>query len=277
MKLNMDIKDIKEEVSKKIVSLAQHGKKGLKPKKGEKRKLKQSEKGIVMIIFSLVIGYCVYNFVLTPISNNRAIVEKTKNETAKKRDDLEAEINNRGKTLQQINELEKEVEGYNKKFPNARTRNEILVIANKMFSEAGVKLDSLEVAEVVPVTKEEIGVSIINKGIAKSIKSEKLFTANIQTDGTTAKAPEKPETPSTDPNAKAPEATQQPFDSTIANFKVSDLAYSDAYGLIEKINKTERLIIPNTLNVIKGGDSKYSVEGSLLFYTYRNSDPIELF
>lgn len=272
MKLNMNMNEIKDQI-KKINFSVDLGKKNKKDENPEKKKLKQRDKGILMILGSVIIGYCAYNFLLTPVNKTMLSSEKKSNEVARQRSDLELELEKKVNTQNEINTLKIEVDGYTKKFPNTRTRNEILVVLNTVISGIGGKLDSVEVGNSTPLTTSDVGLSIQTKGIAPLMKDAAYFTANISADAGNEQG-----TAQTSEDGKdAGTAPKQPFESTLATIKVSDLSYSEAYAFIDKIHKTERLVVPKTMSVIKSDGSKYNVEGDLLFYTYRNTDPTNIF
>lgn len=268
---NMDIKEIAKQskgfINKQYKKVKEQGLSSLKPNKEKKikRKLKQSEKGIIMIMGSLIIGYGVYQYYLTPVSEKHNSISAAEVESIKKRDELEANITSIQSIKADVSMLEVSVEQFKAKYPNYRTENEILLLLDELASRQGAKVSTVKINNSVNVSKSDIATFISNKGIGPYLKNQNYFVVE-KTDG---------ESSSNDNNEKTEPTTG--FVYATVSFSIKDLSSEEALNLLGEIYTSNRVMLPESLKMSTLTDGKVSVDGELYFYAYRDQEIGNLF
>lgn len=231
-----------------------------------RRELKQSEKGIVLIVVGIFLTFFSFNYFYTPQQNKHREVSSLKAESMSNRNEVEAQLAKKDDTKDLIKKLQKKLDSYKSMYPNYRTQNEVLLLLNPILGESVGNLSNITVTYPIPVLKEDISKSITQKGLTSNLKNSSYFAAQPTEDtDTTAPATENSEGT----------ATNTKFEYTEANITISNLgSSSQALEIVKKLHASDRIIVPSSLKIVESSGS-YNVEGTLYFYAYRDSKQVE--
>lgn len=241
-----------------------------------KREFRQIEKGIIMIVCSLVIGFMVYSWFYVPVNNDFTKVEIKQTESNQKRLIVQAQVEGKAMSQKRIVQYTKELEKVKAKYPNVRTQNECIYILSKVVEAHGVKPDNINVGMVTPVTKMDISTSIQQKVIMDKLNplSSAYFSSAVPEEGNMEETAGMAEQ---NPEDAVIETTN--FEYMMLGLSVSELTKEKAYEIIESIKKDPRIIITESLRVYSEGEAvgNYSIEGNFYFYAYREDKLKDLF
>lgn len=221
------------------------------------RELKQSEKGIVLIVLGALATLLAFNNLYQPLSLEHKEIQSLKAKSVISREGIEAQLSKKNETKDNISKLKTKLSGYELMYPNYRTQNEVLVLLTSIVGNSGGKLTSISVSDPIPVQKSKVNESISNKGIGSSLKNSNFFSANTPEEDTST--------------TETIETVDTKFEYTESMITISSLdSVVDALKVVKLLHESNREIIPTRIKILKG-DEGYSVEGTLYFYAYRNS------
>lgn len=266
MNMNIDLKDLKKLFEKKTkeikTEIKSQGIRNLLVSTREekvKRRLKQSEKGIFMIVGSLIIGMISYTFFVSPQITKNEKVSKEEAKSMDSRLEIEAQIENKNDTEVMIFELEEQLNDFKNKYPNYRTENEVLSVLNEILTKNKVRASSVQVVRSTPATKGEIANFINTKGLTDNMDNKEYFGG----------AEENTETPQDTTQEGSEETEKALFEYTKVTLVVSDISQTKGFELLNQIHDYERVILPDKVNLTSTDQKSYTLEATLLFYAYR--------
>lgn len=267
--------NIPEQIKKTVFSYFSKDKKA-------KRVMKQSERGIIMIIGSIIIGYGAYALLYQPSVEKRDSVMKSYAKTETRRQDILTHLNNQATLLKNIDKYNAELNTYKAMYPNYRTQNEILKVVSDLLAKENASPATFVKGPTKMAQKSVMLNFINNKQLQSKVKSYQYFGGTTTTDkkdgsnadGTTSQ-PSSDQSTSQDPNAAVPEADKTNFQYTEVTFSVVDLSKQRALDIMDTFSKSKRIIIPESWNMSGGEDGKYRLEGTVLFFAYRDKDSPE--
>ena len=240
-----------------------------KKDKKVKRKFKQIEKGILLLIGAVVAGYASNVLIITKVDEQMNQTQDIYRQSQSERTEVQALLDNQEATEEHIQEMQQQLEEVGNKYPNYRTENEILIVLNDLFAPSGVSVSSIAVTPSVQVQKAEISALISQKGLAEYVENAEYFN--------TGAAAEQPASGSAAEEGTEAAARETKFDVTEVTFSVNQITREQALGLAQMLYSSPRILIPKNLSIIGSGgeDNVYSLQGTLMFYSYRISEDTE--
>lgn len=241
-----------------------------------KREFKQIEKGAIMIVCSVVVGYMIFSWFYVPTKDDFSKKEITYAESNRKRNIIQQQVEGKAQTEKKIKEITKEMKAVKGRYPNVRTQNECIFILSQIIESHGVTPSQISVGLVTPFNKADIANSIAQKSINSklSVEAAQYFTATNTTDDKNTTGTENGET--TPPEGTNAENTS--FEYLLLDISVENLTKSRAYAIIESIKKEPRIIITESIQVTSNDeDDSYTISGHFYFYAYREDRLEDLF
>ena len=241
-----------------------------KKDKKVKRKFKQIEKGVLLFIGAIGIGYASNALLITRVDEQLSQTQDTYRQSQSERIEVQALIDNQEATEEHIQEMQRQLEEVGNKYPNYRTENEILIVLNDLFAPSGVSVSSIAVTPSSQVQKAEISAMISQKGLTEYVENAQYFNTGA------APAEQLTADMNTEEGAEAA-ARETKFDVTEVTFSADEISQDQALRLSQTLYSSSRILIPKNLSIIgsSGEENVYSLQGTLMFYSYRISEDTE--
>lgn len=241
-----------------------------KKDKKVKRKFKQIEKGVLLLIGAIGIGYASNALLITRVDEQLSQTQDTYRQSQSERIEVQALIDNQEATEEHIQEMQRQLEEVGNKYPNYRTENEILIVLNDLFAPSGVSVSSIAVTPSSQVQKAEISAMISQKGLTEYVENAQYFNTGA------APAEQLTADMNTGEGAEAA-ARETKFDVTEVTFSADEISQDQALRLSQTLYSSSRILIPKNLSIIgsSGEENVYSLQGTLMFYSYRISEDTE--
>ena len=241
-----------------------------KKDKKVKRKFKQIEKGVLLLIGAIGIGYASNALLITRVDEQLSQTQDTYRQSQSERIEVQALIDNQEATEEHIQEMQRQLEEVGNKYPNYRTENEILIVLNDLFAPSGVSVSSIAVTPSSQVQKAEISAMISQKGLTEYVENAQYFNTGA------APAEQLTADMNTEEGAEAA-ARETKFDVTEVTFSADEISQDQALRLSQTLYSSSRILIPKNLSIIgsSGEENVYSLQGTLMFYSYRISEDTE--
>lgn len=241
-----------------------------KKDKKVKRKFKQIEKGVLLLIGAIGIGYASNALLITKVDEQLSQTRDTYRQSQSERSEVQALFDNQEATKEHIQEMQQQLEAVGNRYPNYRTENEILIVLNDLFAPSGVSVSSVAVTPSAQVQKAEISALISQKGLTEYVENAEYFNTGAAT------AEQSESGAATEEGAEAT-ARETKFDVTEVTFSVDQISREQALGLAQRLYSSSRILIPKNLSIIgsSGEENVYSLQGTLMFYSYRISEDTE--
>ena len=241
-----------------------------KKDKKVKRKFKQIEKGVLLLIGAIGIGYASNALLITRVDEQLSQTQDTYRQSQSERIEVQALIDNQEATEEHIQEMQRQLEEVGNKYPNYRTENEILIVLNDLFAPSGVSVSSIAVTPSSQVQKAEISAMISQKGLTEYVENAQYFNTGA------APAEQLTADMNTEEGAEAG-ARETKFDVTEVTFRADEISQDQALRLSQTLYSSSRILIPKNLSIIgsSGEENVYSLQGTLMFYSYRISEDTE--
>ena len=239
-----------------------------KKDKKVKRKFKQIEKGAILLVGAVVVGYASNALLISKVDDRLTQTQNEYRESQSERSEVQALVDSQDLILQNIEEMQGELEAVGNKYPNYRTENEILIVLNDLFAPSGVSVSSVAVVPSVQVQKANINALISQKGLTEYVENSEYFSTG---------APAQPENSTAGETELPPAERETKFDVTEVTFSVDDITQSQALDLAQRLYESSRILVPKNLSIVGSGDEEtvYSLSGTLMFYSYRISKDTE--
>ncbi len=239
-----------------------------KKDKKVKRKFKQIEKGAILLVGAVVVGYASNALLISKVDDRLTQTQNEYRESQSERSEVQALVDSQDLILQNIEEMQGELEAVGNKYPNYRTENEILIVLNDLFAPSGVSVSSVAVVPSVQVQKANINALISQKGLTEYVENSEYFSTG---------APAQPENSTAGETELPPAERETKFDVTEVTFSVDDITQSQALDLAQRLYESTRILVPKNLSIVGSGDEEtvYSLSGTLMFYSYRISEDTE--
>ena len=241
-----------------------------KKDKKVKRKFKQIEKGVLLLIGAIGIGYASNALLITRVDEQLSQTQDTYRQSQSERIEVQALIDNQEATEEHIQEMQRQLEEVGNKYPNYRTENEILIVLNDLFAPSGVSVSSIAVTPSSQVQKAEISAMISQKGLTEYVENAQYFNTGA------APAEQLTADMNTEEGAEAA-ARETKFDVTEVTFSADEISQDQALRLSQTLYSSSRILIPKNLSIIgsSGEENVYSLQGTLMLYSYRISEDTE--
>ena len=241
-----------------------------KKDKKVKRKFKQIEKGVLLLIGAIGIGYASNALLITRVDEQLSQTQDTYRQSQSEWTEVQALIDNQEATKEHIQEMQQQLEEVGNKYPNYRTENEILIVLNDLFAPSGVSVSSISVTPSAQVQKAEISALISQKGLTEYVENAQYFNSGAVTE-------EQPAADTTTEEGTEVGARETKFDVTEVTFSVDEISKDQALRLSQTLYSSSRILIPKNLSIIgsSGEENVYSLQGTLMFYSYRISEDTE--
>lgn len=239
-----------------------------KKDKKVKRKFKQIEKGAILLVGAIVVGYASNALLISKVDDRLTQTQNEYRASQSERSEVQALVDSQDLILENIEEMQGELEAVGNKYPNYRTENEILIVLNDLFAPSGVSVSSVSVVPSVQVQKADISALISQKGLAEYVENSEYFNTG---------APAQPENSTAGETELPPAERETKFDVTEVTFSVDDITQSQALDLAQRLYDSSRILVPKNLSIVGSGDEEtvYSLSGTLMFYSYRISEDTE--
>ena len=239
-----------------------------KKDKKVKRKFKQIEKGAILLVGAIVVGYASNALLISKVDDRLTQTQNEYRASQSERSEVQALVDSQDLILQNIEEMQGELEAVGNKYPNYRTENEILIVLNDLFAPSGVSVSSVSVVPSVQVQKADISALISQKGLSEYVQNSEYFNTG---------APVQPENSAAGETELPPAERETKFDVTEVAFSVDDITQSQALDLAQRLYESTRILVPKNLSIVGSGDEEtvYSLSGTLMFYSYRISEDTE--
>ena len=239
-----------------------------KKDKKVKRKFKQIEKGAILLVGAVVVGYASNALLISKVDDRLTQTQNEYRASQSERSEVQALVDSQDLILQNIEEMQGELEAVGNKYPNYRTENEILIVLNDLFAPSGVSVSSVAVVPSVQVQKAAINALISQKGLTEYVENSEYFSTG---------APAQPENSTAGETELPPAERETKFDVTEVTFSVDDITQSQALDLAQRLYESSRILVPKNLSIVGSGDEEtvYSLSGTLMFYSYRISKDTE--
>ncbi len=239
-----------------------------KKDKKVKRKFKQIEKGAILLVGAVIVGYASNALLISKVDDRLTQTQNEYRESQSERSEVQALVDSQDLILQNIEEMQGELEAVGNKYPNYRTENEILIVLNDLFAPSGVSVSSVAVVPSVQVQKANINALISQKGLTEYVENSEYFSTG---------APAQPENSTAGETELPPAERETKFDVTEVTFSVDDITQSQALDLAQRLYESTRILVPKNLSIVGSGDEEtvYSLSGTLMFYSYRISEDTE--
>lgn len=250
-----------------------------KKDKAVKRKFRQIEKGVFLIVGAIIVGYASDALFISKVSDQAAQVESEYRASQAERTEVQALISNQDATQANIDDMREQLAEVGQRYPNYRTENEILIVLNNLFASSGVSVSSITVTPNTQVQKAQIGALISQKGLTEYVEGADYFTgtAAAGTEGAAAASGTSAAAGAASGDAAADGAAttrETKFDVTEVTFSVSEISRDQALELSRVLYDSDRILIPRNLSVT-GDEDTYALQGTLFFYSYRISEDTE--
>lgn len=241
-----------------------------KKDKKVKRKFKQIEKGVLLLVGAIGIGYVSNALLITKVDEQLSQTQDTYRQSQSERTEVQALVDNQEATKEHIQEMQQQLTEVGNKYPNYRTENEILIVLNDLFAPSGVGVSSIAVTPSAQVQKAEISALISQKGLAEYVENAQYFNTGAATE-------EQPAAGTTTEEGAEAAARETKFDVTEVTFSVDQISREQALGLAQRLHSSSRILIPKNLSIVggNGAENVYSLQGTLMFYSYRISEDTE--
>ena len=239
-----------------------------KKDKKVKRKFKQIEKGAILLVGAVIVGYASNALLISKVDDRLAQTQNEYRASQSERSEVQALVDSQDLILQNIEEMQGELEAVGNRYPNYRTENEILIVLNDLFAPSGVSVSSVSVVPSVQVQKADISALISQKGLSEYVQNSEYFNTG---------APVQPENSAAGETELPPAERETKFDVTEVTFSVDDITQSQALDLAQRLYESTRILVPKNLSIVGSGDEEtvYSLSGTLMFYSYRISEDTE--
>lgn len=239
-----------------------------KKDKKVKRKFKQIEKGALLLVGAIVVGYASNVLLISKLDDRFSETQSEYRQSQSERSEVQALVDSQDLIVENIEKMQGELESVGNKYPNYRTENEILIVLNDLFAPSGVSVSSVSVVPSVPVQKADISAMISQKRLTEYVENAEYFSSG---------APAQTESSGTGDTELPPAERETKFDVTEVAFSVDDITQSQALELAERLYDSSRILIPKNLSITGSGDEEtvYSLSGTLMFYSYRISEDTE--
>ncbi len=239
-----------------------------KKDKKVKRKFKQIEKGAILLVGAVIVGYASDALLISKVDDRLTQTQNEYRASQSERSEVQALVDSQDLILQNIEEMQGELEAVGNKYPNYRTENEILIVLNDLFAPSGVSVSSVSVVPSVQVQKADISALISQKGLSEYVQNSEYFNTG---------APVQPENSAAGETELPPAERETKFDVTEVAFSVDDITQSQALDLAQRLYESTRILVPKNLSIVGSGDEEtvYSLSGTLMFYSYRISEDTE--
>lgn len=236
--------------------------------KKAKRVMKQKERGILMILGSLVFGYATYTFLYEPINQERSQVQEMYAQSQKRVLDIQTQLDNQTSLLKSINLYTEKLKEYKLKYPNYRTENEILKVVENVLAKESKSPATFVKGMTKQALKSTIYTFIGNKSLNSMLSNEAFF--NVVKDDNAK------DSSSQNKDTEIPEEDQSNFEYTEVSFSVEDVTKQQGIRIMNDFYEYERVIIPESWKLIDTSkDGKYRLEATVLFFAYRDDDQAE--
>lgn len=253
-----------------------------KKDKAVKRKFRQIEKGVFLIVGAIIVGYASDALFISKVSDQATQVESEYRASQAERSEVQALISNQDATQANIDDMREQLAEVGQRYPNYRTENEILIVLNNLFASSGVSVSSITVTPNTQVQKAQIGALISQKGLTEYVEGADYFTGTAAagdegTAGTAAASGTSAAAGAASGDAAADGAAttrETKFDVTEVTFSVSEISRDQALELSRVLYDSDRILIPRNLSVT-GDEDTYALQGTLFFYSYRISEDTE--
>lgn len=240
--------------------------------KKAKRVMKQSERGIIMIIGAIIIGYGAYALLYQPsVSKHDKVLDEFA-KTEHRRQDIVTHLNNQASLLKSIDQYNNKLNEYKIMYPNYRTQNEILKVISDLLAKEGISPATFVKGETKMAQKSIMQTFISNKQLQDKVLSYKYFGGAGDKDKSAANQQSNQDAA----NGTIPDADKTNFQYTQVSFSVDELTKQRALNIMDTFSKSKRIIIPESWNMSSTGtDGKYRLEATVLFFAYRDQDSPE--
>lgn len=267
-KAQPEVADDKEKIETKKVSISVNSVKNhlisfySKDKKA-KHTMKQSERGVILIVGSLLVGYITYSFLYQPAQRDYAEVQKTHTKTEQRRMEIQTQMDNQSTLLKQIQLYGNQLRGYKLKYPNYRTENEILKVIEEMLAKEKTAPSTFVKGNTVMAQKSKMQTFITSKALNMFINDISYF-GEVDENG-------QPVAPAAE-GSEIPESDRSNFEFTEVSFSVNDITQQRGLFIMDTFSKSERVIIPESLKLISDENDRYRLEATVLFFAYRDTE-----
>lgn len=240
-----------------------------------RRVMKQSERGVMMIVGAIIVGYVAYAFLYKPSVSNHNKVMDTYSKSENRRQDILTHLSNQSSLLKSIDLYDKKLNTYKEMYPNYRTQNEILKVISDLLAKEGVSPATFVKGDTKMAQKSVMLNFINNKHLQDKVKSYKYFGGvNVANNNNTNNA--NSNQPAQDSaNGTVSEGDKSNFQYTEVSFSVVNITKQRALDIMDTFSKSKRVIIPESWNMSGDQDGKYRLEGTVLFFAYRDKDSPE--
>lgn len=238
--------------------------------KDAKKVLKQSERGILLIMGSLLAGYITYSLLYQSSVKEHQTVQETYSNSERRRLEIQTHLDNQSSLVKSIENQEKKLSNYKIKYPNYLTDNEILKVIEEILAKEHVSPATFTKGDTKMAQKSIMNTFITNKGIGDLMKDKSYFGSTQDGDGKSQNGSSN--STSANDGTTVQENDKSNFEFTEVSFSVNDISQQRGLNIMNSFSKYERIIIPESWKLIGGDDNNYRLEATVLFFAYRDSD-----